>query len=980
MLLKRKRHRIRTLGAAYLGAFSLLASSIITPLSAHAAEQAQPDCDAILNTMDDLHLPEENILVEVGEYYKLAIEPVEAAKSLGWEIDKVEFSSPDLVARHDKLPEDVEEVTTADGKQPVQPADRIQQTDKMSENPSEDAPSEEKEEETEELKTFIEGLKTGSVEIKVELANPTWEQFCTHGHAKRLTLTCETQTVPAGYKAALQAKSQKSILKNFMQNFRNWSPMQKIPEQTSNNDANSNSSQNGEQNKDDASDSDDSNNSDDSDDSKDDEPDGSGKPNNKPDDKPGDDSNNPDIGEPPIAPVDPDNSGDSDNSGDVTTPTDPDDSDNKDDGTDDSDNTDDDNSGDDGNEGDDDNKGDQDGTDEPNPDNPEIPNPPTDPDNPDKPVEPENPEQPDQPEQPDPDNPPVEELKKYDTSTWGFDPDQLSFVYDGQEHHPVLTGVPEEVKVKVVASEVNAGQYTYRVAFEVPEGYEDVPDMAVDYEITPLTPEITYVVNPVTGILEMTTTGILQEDLDGEIQTSIIDATDTELSVLSVTPGYYNIKTQMKIAEDKKGNYTIPEIDQSEYLNVTESNPWLNFDLEYSEENGQLIVKVNIKDLKIPQVGTYDKLLTGLKLFYDKDRLEYVSQQDGDWSQYIMDMMSMNRITAEYNGAVNGGNPLPENSTIAILTFNYKDPNDKADLIFTTGTFGVRDSKPQDICPDNLYGQSPQRDFYYQSGGNFISVANPTGAIKVNTQYIDNDPMNDAFFKGQEADRDNALAYLQDYVDRNFEKKDDGGLGGSDDGDGNGDDNTGNDGNGSNDQNQGTGDNNGATTTDPANPDNSDNTQTGSGSESGNPSDANKPVIDDGEEVELDDDPVIDQEVNGAITDKVATDANVMSDSENSSGGSADSSSLAGSSSDLGSAEQPIVADASSSVAMSASANSDSNSSAASVVSNPAPANSAPSVSSADSGVSVPSTPATTMAPSSSSEAPADSAVPAESI
>lgn len=842
--MSKKRHRIKTLGAAYLGALSLLASSLVTPLSVHAAEQAELDCNTILSTMDDLHLSEDKILVEVGEFYELIVEPVEAAKPLGWSINDIEFSDPDLVKRYYGVPEGVTEVTTADGKRPVYDFERIKEGGPTTPEWTPPYKNEEEHaillEQTNQLRVFIEGQKTGSLEIKFELSNPEWEKSCTHGHAKKLTLTCKTQTVPAGYKAALRAGLNNGSVQNSQQNFRGWPPAQKAPTQpnvdnqssANNTSGNTNGAQGDNQGKDDADNSD--NSSDSGDDSDDSHGGGSG---NKPDSKPGDSkpddgkpddggsTGNPDIGDPPVAPVDPnkpDDSGDSGNQGNqgdqgntgdqggTTTPTDPTDPDDKGDQggtTTPTDPVNPDDKGDGTGDGD---QGNQGGNDKPDPDDPNNPGS----DDPDKPGS-DDPDKPDPEDPSNPDKPPVEELKKYDTSTWGFDPDQLSFVYDGQEHHPVLTGVPEEVQVKVVAAETNAGQYTYRVAFNVPEGYEDVPDMAVDYEITPLTPEISYKVNPATGELEMTTTGILQEDLDGEIQTSVIDATDTELSVLSVTPGYYNIKTQMKIAEDKKGNYTIPEINQSEYLNVTESNPWLNFGLEYSEENGQLIVKVNIKDLKIPQVGGYDKVLTGLKLFYDEDRLEYVSQKDGDWSQYIMDMMSMNRITAEYNGAVNGGNPLPENSTIAILTFNYKDPNDKADLVFRTGTFGVRDKNPQDICPDNNYGQSPQRDFYYQSGGNFVSVANPTGAVKVDTQVIESDPMDNAFYKGSESGRDNALTYLQNYVDQTFtsDNNDDegGGLGGSDDNKGEGEDpdNSGDSGNTSGDNNGEAGDNTG---------------------------------------------------------------------------------------------------------------------------------------------------------------------------
>ncbi len=410
---------------------------------------------------------------------------------------------------------------------------------------------------------------------------------------------------------------------------------------------------------------------------------------------------------------------------------------------------------------------------------------PDDPEQPDQ--QPDDPEQPDEPSQPDnqpgatdptpePPTTPINpgdgtednkdpELVEYDTTDWLPTGDALLLTYNGKEQYPSLN-LPDGVKANITGIGTDAGEYTIDISYEVPAGAKPVPDMTLTYTIGQATPSVEYNFNPLTGMIEGQLNGVVSEDVVGDIATGITDANGSAVDAMT-DPGYYHVTSQLWISEDKKHNYTTAELNKEEYFNVKSDQSWLNFALEYSEENGQLVVAVCIKDLNIPQVGGYDKVATGLKLFYDTERLEYAGQEDGDWTS-TMDLMSMNRIVASYNGNLNSSSgPLPKDSVITYVKFNYKDPNgDHSDLIFRTGQVGGA-TNPQDICPDSAYGQSPQRDFYYKSGGQVVMVANPSGNINVTEVTVPGNPMADAFYKGQ-GDEDSAREYLQEYIDQNF--------------------------------------------------------------------------------------------------------------------------------------------------------------------------------------------------------------------
>lgn len=105
----------------------------------------------------------------------------------------------------------------------------------------------------------------------------------------------------------------------------------------------------------------------------------------------------------------------------------------------------------------------------------------------------EEPEEEPDPEQQQEEQPEVQEpLAKYDTSQWK--PDKTEFLYNGKKQRPILLGVPEEVKMEYSSEgEIVSGKYSVTISFQVPENYEPIEPIIIEYSIKP----IEY---PVTGV------------------------------------------------------------------------------------------------------------------------------------------------------------------------------------------------------------------------------------------------------------------------------------------------------------------------------------------------------------------------------------------------------------------------------------------------------------------------------------------------
>ncbi len=179
--------------SAILAVFLLCVAILTVPVRA-----AEPDCDQILSTMADLHLSADEIEIEAGEFYLFTVVPADFAQPLGWQLDQIDFSEPDILALHDNLPIGTKvKVAGTDQEITITAADQITTE---TQNPGNiDQPIKPQ---RQGLRFYVEGKKSGRTKIQVQLTNPSWEAFCTHGHACKLSLICDAVAVPQGTKAA----------------------------------------------------------------------------------------------------------------------------------------------------------------------------------------------------------------------------------------------------------------------------------------------------------------------------------------------------------------------------------------------------------------------------------------------------------------------------------------------------------------------------------------------------------------------------------------------------------------------------------------------------------------------------------------------------------------------------------------------------------------------------------------------------------
>ncbi len=98
----------------------------------------------------------------------------------------------------------------------------------------------------------------------------------------------------------------------------------------------------------------------------------------------------------------------------------------------------------------------------------------------------EEPEEEPDPEQQPEEQPEIQEpLEKYDISQWK--PDKIVFTYNGKKQRPTLLGLPDEVKVLYSSEgEIAAGKYFIKISFEVPENYEPIEPIVIEYSIKPI--------------------------------------------------------------------------------------------------------------------------------------------------------------------------------------------------------------------------------------------------------------------------------------------------------------------------------------------------------------------------------------------------------------------------------------------------------------------------------------------------------------
>lgn len=405
---------------------------------------------------------------------------------------------------------------------------------------------------------------------------------------------------------------------------------------------------------------------------------------------------------------------------------------------------------------------------------PTIPTIPTEPEQPPQPTpDPEPNPNPD----PKPDDPTPPVLQEYDTSTWLFDPNSLQFTYDGQVHQPVLTGVPDDVKVTLsvqsvgrAGDAVNAGSYTIKATFEVPEGYKPVAEFSTNFTIDPAHIQFSQAFDRESGTVVPVISGVVSGDV-ANVSTSVNgEELDHPADPVAVdNPGSYTVSTSVAIADGKEGNYVFDDAtSQTTLVNTTSNNSWFKITMDGHMKDGNLVIDFNMADLKTEQVGTTKPAGLEFTLDYDHDRLEYVetNSEQGYWHMFYSD--GQDKEYAYYYGYTG---PLPADATICHLTFKVKDGASTDDLIIT-----ARDAQ---VTAAPVGGDA--MNFIYTSADTAI-VVNPTGAINVETIVVDGNPMDDVIYRYENrlyddngdpvpaeiAKKEAEVAKLEEYVKEKF--------------------------------------------------------------------------------------------------------------------------------------------------------------------------------------------------------------------
>lgn len=375
-------------------------------------------------------------------------------------------------------------------------------------------------------------------------------------------------------------------------------------------------------------------------------------------------------------------------------------------------------------------------------------NPGENPENPGGNTNPTNPDNPDQPEKP----------KDYDTSAWHFDQSTLIFTYDGQPHAPTLLGVEEGIELTLGEPSVNAGKYTYTVSAKAPDGYNPIPDFAIEYEIQPTVLTVSQTYNPETRKIDAVIDGLV----DGDVCNAITTINGAEGNTLNAEPGSCVVSTTLDLDTEKAGNYIISDPVTSVH-NTKTDNRWYDINMSYREEAGQLIIDFRLDNLKTEHAGTTKSCGIEFNLDYDHDRLQYAGDETGYWHMFYSE--SQDKEFGYYYGWTG---PLPESATICSLKFDIIG-DDTSDLIITAknATFTNSDNGSMQLI--------------YHTGDTSI-VVNPEKVELVEGVITNWDPTKDTEYKFEHQltdqngnpnpskvqEKENAYENLKDYISTTF--------------------------------------------------------------------------------------------------------------------------------------------------------------------------------------------------------------------
>ena len=334
-----------------------------------------------------------------------------------------------------------------------------------------------------------------------------------------------------------------------------------------------------------------------------------------------------------------------------------------------------------------------------------------------------------------------------------IDQNSLSFIYDGKEHSPIVTGFPDNVTPRYVSTKgTNAGEYTWRIEFDVPEGYVADP-VEISYKIDPMViEECNYNYDNVSGELTASYKGVL----DTDISTITYSVNGEELTGIPVLDEFktYKIDSNIEFVSDKQKNYILKDnMNTIKIFDVKRDNSWYDIDMDYQRNEDELTVALYLTAPNVPYIEDCILPAVTCSLDFDKTILDFdfdkspMVGEDG-WDVYINATQ-----TGEHDivfSPVDILDTLPNRVKVAKLNFKIlSDANDTMIKIYNASLGTAND------------------EYYFEFGTN-ESTLNINKTTEIETIYRSNDLQNDAIFQGDEEDEEEARILLQEYIDNGF--------------------------------------------------------------------------------------------------------------------------------------------------------------------------------------------------------------------
>lgn len=351
----------------------------------------------------------------------------------------------------------------------------------------------------------------------------------------------------------------------------------------------------------------------------------------------------------------------------------------------------------------------------------------------------------------------------YDASSLVFD--ETSFSYDGKEHAPAIENLPKGAKVlDASAGQTAAGKHTHNMEVEISPNYEPVK-ISTEYEITPSKLSLQQQYNAATGKVEAIVEGLVDGDLKDLVYT--VNGSESSEAPEILEPGRYEIKTEILLDEDKKQNYT--GADSAELQTALEKvydakrkNAWYHVSQTVEVKDGKMTLTLFLSDIKVQtqeEMG-YVVFTLGFNVKYDQNVLQYDSFE-----------AEADDLGNGFDGAYNpdrgpSGEADERDAVLSFFADTIADTVKVCTLVYDIDP-AAKDVK---VSLDNFVLSTGEDDnpFEYTADSTTVVVNPSEDYVAPEEILVDNDPMKDAGYVGDEDEEEEHREALKEQINEKF--------------------------------------------------------------------------------------------------------------------------------------------------------------------------------------------------------------------